>query len=135
MVCVPGKIRTRLSRASYDRSRAGLIGAKNWAQRIVECDKCHQRMLAGSLRSHLETAHAVYMCNFVDEELINEAPGRRFVAWPRVDGRFVCPVPGCPGEATTKGHLRRHFWERHPRDDVNVAGLATSRVVGNATGL
>lgn len=40
MTFVPGKIRTRLSVASYTRSKSGTTTNKDWARRRVNCDKC-----------------------------------------------------------------------------------------------
>ncbi|KAL7523456.1 hypothetical protein ACHAXR_000188, partial [Thalassiosira sp. AJA248-18] len=38
------------------------------------------------------------------------------------NGKLYCPVPGCPGKATTRWNLRRHFQARHPRDLVATPG-------------
>ena len=74
------------------------------------------------LAEHLASQHAVTLGYQLDGSLLDAAPGRCYAVWPRVDGWFCCPVPGCPGEASTKYNMRRHFDDRHPRDVVDVAG-------------
>ena len=35
-------------------------------------------------------------------------------------GTYLCPVPHCIGEVSTKWALRRHFLDRHPQDLVVI---------------
>ena len=60
MVCIPGRIRTRLTDDVYNNSRVGLMSREDWNRRRVECDICQQEVSAESLTSHLETQHGVY---------------------------------------------------------------------------
>ena len=54
MICVPEKIRTRLSTSVYNRTKVGLDVAKDGSHR-VEWDKCDQSLKEGLLAIHLET--------------------------------------------------------------------------------
>ena len=54
MICVPEKIRTRLSTSVYNRTKVGLDVAKDDSRR-VEWDKCDQSLKEGLLAIHLET--------------------------------------------------------------------------------
>ena len=60
MICVPGKIRTRLSLEAYNNSREGMSVAGDWQTRRVHCNICDMSLTAGSLPSHLEIQHDVY---------------------------------------------------------------------------
>ena len=60
MVCVPGKIRTRLLEEVYTNARVGLKGKTGWKGASVLCDHCGKAVAAGSLRSHLETQHNIF---------------------------------------------------------------------------
>ena len=53
MTFVPGKIRTRWSRASYLRCREGLELRKQWEQRMVSCNVCVMELRACLLDEHL----------------------------------------------------------------------------------
>ena len=55
MVCVPGKIRTRLLKEVYTNARVGLKGKTGWKGASVACDHCGKSVATGLLRSHLET--------------------------------------------------------------------------------
>ena len=60
MVCVPGRIRTRLLDEVYANLTEGLVSARRWKKQRVQCDHCGQEMAAGSLERHLETQHDVF---------------------------------------------------------------------------
>ena len=59
MICVPGRIRTRLSTASY-LQRFGYANEGEWDKRRVVCDRCDAELSAASLRGHLATQHGVF---------------------------------------------------------------------------
>ena len=40
-------------------------------------------------------------------------------------GKYICPVPRCGGEASTKWNFRRHFLDRHPQDLVYLPSKGT----------
>ena len=55
MTCVPGKIRTRHSMATYNNSRVGLSTGNEWRNRRVQCDICDMELTAALLPSHLKS--------------------------------------------------------------------------------
>ncbi len=40
-------------------------------------------------------------------------------------GKYICPVPRCGSEASTKWNFRRHFLDRHPQDLVYLPSKGT----------
>ncbi len=40
-------------------------------------------------------------------------------------GKYICPVPCCGGEASTKWNFQRHFLDRHPQDLVYLLSKGT----------
>ena len=130
MTCVPGKIRTRLSNASYSRWRMGFQTAEAWDSRPVECTRCGAKLKANSLASHMAKQHEVYVAYELGEEFLEDRDSVTFRtsrSWDAGAGKwkYYCPFPDCPGEATTKWGLRRHFRDRHPRDSVDIDGEGT----------
>ena len=81
MVCVPGKIRTRLSPDSYYRSRAGFASAEAWNRCRVECDACGRQLSASSLASHLETQHGIFRSKVISRDLLVDGPERTYHAY------------------------------------------------------
>ena len=130
MICVPCRIRVRLSAASYAR-RSGLEGSRAWMSRRVECDKCGGDFAASSLPSHLETQHGVFCAEVLEEEYLEARPARTYRAHQSADGVWRCPAPDCVGESRTKWTLRRHFRDRHPLDFVDVPGEGVYRKCEN----
>lgn len=122
MVCVPGKIRTRLSPDSYYRSRAGFASAEAWNRRRVECDACGTQLSASSLASHLETQHGIFRSKVISRDLLVDGPERTYHAYISAYGVWHCPVPGCVGSAKSKWKLRRHFYDRYPSGLVSIPG-------------
>ena len=120
MICVPGKIRTRLSFASYFRKYGDFQSAAAWNRRRVECDTCHANLAACLLWQHLETQHGIYQANVVDAEYLESRPAVTYQAYLSADGKLWCPVPGCVGEAHSKRSFHCHFAERHPLDLVDL---------------
>ena len=124
MICVPGKIRTRLLEDVYANSREGLGNRRQWQKDRVECDHCGLELAAGSLRSHLETQHNVFRSLVLNKDLEVKGPSCTYRA--RAIGPYRdswdCPYPGCVGTATTKWNLRRHFNDRHPGDKISIPG-------------
>ncbi|KAL9183034.1 hypothetical protein ACHAXT_004821 [Thalassiosira profunda] len=127
MICIPGKIRTRLSSDSYFRSRSGLMSAAQWESRLVQCTRCGAELQASGLASHMASQHDVYVAYELESEFVEERVGTRepvtYRAFRSVDGKWSCPVPGCPFEGTSKQwNLRPHFRDRHPLDLVDFDG-------------
>jgi hypothetical protein len=40
-------------------------------------------------------------------------------------GKYICPVPRCSGEASTKWNFQRHFLDHHPQDLVYLQSKGT----------
>ncbi len=121
MMCTPGRIHTQLLMALYQRMRRGLVLAKEWDSRKVQCWQCNKLMAASSLRHHLADQREIYQQTMVVEELLG---GRTGVTYPvnlEHGGRLVCPVPGCPGELHGGWMLRQHFRDLHPLDWVLIS--------------
>ena len=111
MVCVPGKIRTRLTEESYIESRLGLYTAQKArrSQARVACDHCNVLLKPSALRSHLETQHDVFQPRHIDDEFLVERQAQRYEAHANAFGVWNCPVPDCVGRTTRQWGLRRHF--------------------------
>jgi hypothetical protein len=122
MVCVPGRIRTRLPSRSYDRMRFGFQTAAQWNARSVECRRCGATLQARSLASHMASQHDVYVAYELEPEYLEDAPSVTYQAQAAPGGGYDCPVPDCPGSSPTQWTLKRHFRDRHPRDLVAFDG-------------
>jgi hypothetical protein len=112
MTCVLGRIRVSHVEEVYNDYCHGASTHAARKRLRVECNICNQStMQAASLRSHLEMQHDVF-CSFVlNRELEGDQQAATFRA--EVDtttGLYYCPVPGCPGEASTPFSLRRRFY-------------------------
>ena len=88
-------------------------------RRRVTCDRCNASMQAAYLRIHKRRVHGL------DEgQVCIPAPqreGRLYTMdFPRVVRKATCPVPGCPGTASSWFSMRRHFVSRHPVDSVHI---------------
>ena len=123
MVCIPGRIRTRLTDDVYNNSRVGLMSREEWNRRRVECDICQQEVSAESLTSHLETQHNIFRSFVLNRDLVVERePMVHNTTYLYYSKRYHCPVPGCTGGESTKWNLHRHFSDCHPNDLFNVPG-------------
>ena len=129
VICVPGKIWTRLSSSAYFRRFGGFQTAAGWAARRVECDVCGANLAASSLPGHLETQHGVHQALVLEEEYLRAygpggaGSGQDYSTYrSATDRKFRCPVPGCLGEAARAWGIRRHFRDRHPADWVVTPG-------------
>ena len=114
MVCVPGRIRTRLTDDVYNNSHKGLLAREDWHNRRVECNICNQDLAASSLTSHLETQHDVYRSFVLDRDLTKTEEKERTTDgemrvytgnFSHVSNRFECPVLWCTGAPTKKWNL------------------------------
>ena len=88
MVCIPDKIRVRLSTASYHRCYGGFQSAAGWAKHCVECYVCWLDFLASSLQSHLANVHGVFQADVIDKEYLESRPECVLGALQSVDGKF-----------------------------------------------
>ncbi len=71
MTCVPGNIRVAHTEEAYHMQQYGPvnpIAKRHW----VECDICGMSLVAGSLRSHLETKHDMHRSFVLNQELTVE---------------------------------------------------------------
>ena len=99
----------------------------------MSCQECGQMMAVGSLRSHLETQHDVYTSFALPVDTTPPVAPRRLAATYDVgEGKYRCPVPGCPQGQEGRGcktpfNLRWHFGYRHPTDEVVVGGECLPR--------
>jgi len=118
MVCIPGQIREGKTEEEYAayKSQAEPLDGK---RRRVECEFCGASLAAGSYRGHLETQHDVFRSFVLSRDIVIDRPAvvYRAIELPSVD-KYICPVPTCAGETSTKWALRRHFLDRHPQDLV-----------------
>ena len=76
-------------------------------------------------RVNYSLEYGVFQADVLDEEYLEDCPGRTYRAHQSADGAFRCPVPGCAGVSSSKWNLRRHFCERHPLDLVSTPGEGT----------
>ena len=102
MVCVPGRIKKRLSTSTYHQVREGMESTGKWRRRRVTYDICDAELSANSLDEHLRMQHGVFRSCVIDQCFLVEEPHPPVVyrAVQAVDGQYFCPVPGCPGSAT-----------------------------------
>jgi hypothetical protein len=70
---------------------------------------------------HLSGVHDIHQQVVVVDALLEEQAGAHYRADP--GGRkdpIQCPFPGCPGVLSSPYMLRRHFWDLHPKDTVEI---------------
>jgi hypothetical protein len=120
MTCVPGKIRVSHPEEVYNDYCQGASTHAARKRLRVECDICNQSMQAASLRSHLESQHDVFRSFVLNRELEVEPSATFRADVDTATGSYDCPVPNCPGGASTPFTLRRHFIFRHPQHLVVI---------------
>ena len=108
MTCVPGNIRVAHTEEAYHTQQYGPVNPTTKRHR-VECDICGVSLAAGSLRSHLETAHDTYRSFVLNRELTVEREPTVYRATTDATGTYFCPVPACVGIVGSEGALRSHF--------------------------
>jgi hypothetical protein len=117
MTCIPGKIRQAHTEEAYHTQQYGPVNPTAKRHR-VECDICGMSLMAGSLRSHLETQHDTYRSFVLNQDLIVEHDAVIYHASADATGTYVCPVPACVGITCTEAVLQSHFLQHHPQDLV-----------------
>jgi hypothetical protein len=88
----------------------------------VNCHICQKPLKTSSLARHLTTIHQIY-CKPIQEipERLFEDPLQVHKISMVNDGTMVnCPVNNCPGHATTRHNMRRHFAELHPMANIII---------------
>ena len=127
LVLLPGRIRTCLNADAYKARMSNLYREERRGRR-VSCPECGKGMAVGSLRSHLETQHDVYTSFALPTDAAPPAAPRRLeAAYDLMEGKYRCPVPGCPQGTEGRGcrtpfNLQWHFRYRHPRNEVVIRG-------------
>ena len=121
MVCQPHHIFSAMSDDSYasmmDPTEESYTTRK---KRRVTCERCNSSMQAKYLPVHNRRVHGL------DEgQVCIPAPTRDqgqvyTIDFPRTMRKASCPVPECPGTATSWWSMRRHFVSRHPVDSVHI---------------
>ena len=87
--------RTCLSADAYE-ARMGDLSREERRGYKVSCQECGQWMVAGSLRSHLETQHDVYTSFALPADAAPPvAPQRLAATFDIEEGKYRCPMPGC----------------------------------------
>ena len=95
MVFLPGLIRTYLSMDACNAQLVNLYQEKRY-DRQVSCQECGKRLTAGSIWSHLETQHEIYLVFALHVDDIPSVALRRLVAVQQILGvEYRCPIPGC----------------------------------------
>jgi len=122
MTCTPGYISGQESSHAYTRRMEGTGQSyRERRRRRVTCSTCGKDLAAGSLAQHMRVQHGLVLD---DEYGRMDAPGRQAATYrtsfPRSATRVECPVADCPGAATSRSNLRRHFAHRHPRDTLTI---------------
>jgi hypothetical protein len=121
MICTPGRIRTQLPTASYQRMKRGLVTAEEWDSWKVQCQQCGKSMTASSLRRHLADQHEIYQEVVMPEELLEARVAVTYLVTAELEGRIACPVPGCAGVLTSGWMLQRHFRDLHPLNRIMIS--------------
>jgi hypothetical protein len=108
MTCIPGNIQVAHMEVAYHVQQQGPVDPTVKHHR-VECDVCSVSLVAGSLRSHLETQHDTYWSFVLNRVLTIENEPWVYRAIADATGTYFCPVPACVGVACFKAVLRSHF--------------------------
>jgi hypothetical protein len=122
VVCTPGRIRKAYTEEQYAEYKSLTGSAADNKHHSVDCKICGASLAAGSYQtSHLESQHDVFQSMVLQREIVVDPSPVIYRAIKLIAaGRYLCPVPHCIGKASTKGNLRRHFLDRHPRDLVVI---------------
>ena len=113
MVGHNGSLRLQLSSPAYKRRMDGEGDTYHAAKhRCVECPICHAQLQERSLPRHIHTRHGDIHRPYKRRRLLEDSTRpsvRYFVYSPRYRSPLDCPVPGCPGTASTRDAMRNHF--------------------------
>ena len=120
MTSIPGKIRVSQPEEVCNDYCQGASTHAARKQLRVECDICNQSMQVASLCSHLESQHDVFRSFVLNRDLERELSMSIRADVDTATGLYDCPVPNCPGGASTLFTLRKHFIFRHPQHLVVI---------------
>jgi hypothetical protein len=128
MTCFPGHIRGQISDPSYrKRMRGEGESHRDRQRRRVHCPVCDCDLSSGSLQQHMRTQHGLDGYIHQDEAFPALGPPARYcISFPSYADSINCPVDGCPGRATNRNNLRRHFMHRHVRDELVILEEGTA---------
>jgi hypothetical protein len=117
MICRSRHINLGMSAINYEHRMTGKgQNAKERGDNQVNCHICQRKLKTSSLARHLSTAHQS-MCKPIQEipPRLFDDPQKTYVLEVPNDGSTInCPIENCPGHATTRHNMRRHFAELHP---------------------
>jgi exonuclease III len=122
MVCLPGSVQGHISGSAYDRRMQGEGETYEIRKRRrVQCSQCDKTLAYASLSNHLLRQHGMQLrvIELSNSPDINP-PMKYQVSFPLYCQSIACPAQDCPGTATTRGNLRRHFMFKHPMDDIVI---------------
>ncbi len=120
MVCYPAARRVELSEEAYNYRNTGIGRSYQERQRApVRCPYCDARLQANTLTSHLNSRHGVDHVQRTTP-VIQPTPMTFHINWPPTLATKACPYPTCTSTLTSHYALRKHFAERHPRDQLCI---------------
>lgn len=120
---VPGGIHHSWNSPAYEHRMTGFGESPETRRRMeIECPHCQVKMLASSLRRHMEAQHERYVAPPPTARRTLFNPGVYTVDMPTRGAFRACPVLNCPGTAATRAGLRKHFKHRHPQSVLEFAG-------------
>jgi uncharacterized protein YifN (PemK superfamily) len=118
MICRPRHMNVGMSENNYRHKMTGEgKSAKERKKDQKQCHICQRTIQTSSLPRHLANIHQVF-CKPIQEipQRMLDDPRKTYTSSVHNDGSTAnCPVPNCPGRATTCHNMRRHFAEFHPR--------------------
>jgi hypothetical protein len=117
MICRPRYMNLGISSTSYRHRMTGEgQAAKEQKNNQVNCNICQRSIQASSLPRHLANIHQIYCkpIQQIPERLLEYSDQTYVISMQNNQSITGCPVNDCPGRATTKHNMRRHFAELHP---------------------
>jgi hypothetical protein len=126
MICIPGRIREAYTEEQYAEYKSPTGAAADKKRRRIGCEICGTSLAAGSYQSHLESQHNCFWSMVLQREIMVDCPPVIYHAIESITmGKYICPVPRCGSEASTKWNFRHHFLDRHPQDLVYLPSKGT----------
>ena len=120
MTCFPGHISGSMSSRAYKRRMQGEgESPRARKRRRVQCPACGIDISAGSLQQHMQRQHGLHGV-IQQDDTVPQQPAVYSISFPRTIDLVQCPVKGCPGTATSRSNLHRHFMHRHVFDTIII---------------
>jgi len=122
MIMTGGTPYHRISDEAYHFRMTGDGASYSDCQRQqLECPECGFHVRSSYLRTHRLHQHGIPLSQSEAEHVPPaEVPDLHIVSMPTRLFQIDCPVPGCPGRATDRFSLRRHFMHRHILDMIVI---------------